>query len=199
MISKSEKTTKYIIETVAPIFNQKGYAVASMSDLTAATGLTKGAIYGNFKNKEELAIKAFKFSINQVLKSISTHQNQNKSPLQKLYLITDFYKNYYDFSKKIGGCPILNTGVNTKNQNKKLHHEVMLVIDKTQSNIAKLIEQGKKNGDINKNIDSINFARRLYSHIQGAVFMTYTMNDKIYLYDAVEDMNLIIKKELEKQ
>ena len=51
MISKSEKTTKYIIETVAPIFNQKGYAVASMSDLTAATGLTKGAIYGNFKNK----------------------------------------------------------------------------------------------------------------------------------------------------
>lgn len=198
MISKSEKTTKYIIETVAPIFNQKGYAVASMSDLTAATGLTKGAIYGNFKNKEELAIKAFKFSINQVLKNISTHQNQNKSPLQKLYLITDFYKNYYDFSKKIGGCPILNAGVNTKNQNKKLHHEVMLVIDKTQSNIAKLIEQGKKYGDINKKIDSINFARRLYSHIQGAVFMTYTMNDKIYLYDAVEEMNLIIKKELEK-
>jgi hypothetical protein len=74
----------------------------------------------------------------------------------------------------------------------------MLVIDKTQSNIAKLIEQGKKNGDINKKIDSINFARRLYSHIQGAVFMTYTMNDKIYLYDAVEEMNLIIKKELEK-
>lgn len=198
MISKSEKTTKYIVETVAPIFNRKGYAATSMSDLTAATGLTKGAIYGNFKNKEELAIKAFNFNINQVLKSISTHQNQNKSPLQKLYLITDFYKNYYDFSKKIGGCPILNTGVNTKNQNKKLHHEVMLVIDKTQSNIAKLIEQGKKNGDINKNIDSINFARRLYSHIQGAVFMTYTMNDKIYLYDAVEEMNLIIKKELEK-
>ena len=57
MISKSEKTTKYIIETVAPIFNRKGYAATSMSDLTAATGLTKGAIYGNFKNKEELAIK----------------------------------------------------------------------------------------------------------------------------------------------
>ena len=198
MISKSEKTTKYIIETVAPIFNQKGYAATSMSDLTAATGLTKGAIYGNFKNKEELAIKAFYFSINQVLKSISTHQNQNKSPLQKLYLITDFYKNYYDFSKKIGGCPILNIGVNEKNQNNKLHHEVMLIINKTQLNIAKLIDQGKENGLINKNIDSINFARRLYSHIQGAVFMTYTMNDNNYLYEAIEEMNLIIKNELEK-
>ena len=103
MISKSEKTAKYIIEKVAPIFNRKGYAATSMSDLTTATGLTKGAIYGNFQNKEELAIKSFNFSVNQVLKSISTHQNKNKSPLQKLYLITDFYKNYYNFSKKLGG------------------------------------------------------------------------------------------------
>jgi hypothetical protein len=198
MISKSEKTTKYIIEKVAPIFNQKGYSATSMSNLTAATGLTKGAIYGNFKNKEELAIKAFYFSINQVLKGISIHQNKNKSPLQKLYLITDFYKNYYDFSKKIGGCPILNIGVNEKNQNNKLHHEVMLIINKTQLNIAKLIDQGKENGLINKNIDSINFARRLYSHIQGAVFMTYTMNDNNYLYEAIEEMNLIIKNELER-
>ena len=197
MISKSEKTTKYIIKTVAPIFNRKGYAATTMSDLTAATGLTKGAIYGNFKNKEELAIKSFNFSVNQVLKSISTHQNKNKSPLQKLYLITDFYKNYYDFSKKIGGCPILNTGVNSKNKNNKLHHEVMLIIDKTQLNIAKLIEQGIKNGVIKRTVNSKKFAKRLYSHIQGAVFMAFTMNEANYLDIAVEDMNLIIKNELE--
>jgi len=197
MISKSEKTAKYIIEKVAPLFNQKGYAATSMSDLTTATGLTKGAIYGNFQNKEELAIKSFNFSVNQVLKSISTHQNKNKSSLQKLYLITDFYKNYYNFSKKLGGCPILNTGVDAKNQNNKLHHEVMLIIDKTQLNIAKLIEQGIKNGIIKRTVNSKKFAKRLYSHIQGAVFMAFTMNEANYLDIAVEDMNLIIKNELE--
>ncbi len=197
MISKSEKTAKYIIEKVAPLFNQKGYAATSMSDLTTATGLTKGAIYGNFQNKEELAIKSFNFSVNQVLKSISTHQNKKKSPLQKLYLITDFYKNYYNFSKKLGGCPILNTGVDAKNQNNKLHHEVMLIIDKTQINIAKLIEQGIKNGVIKRTVNSKKFAKKLYSHIQGAVFMAFTMNEANYLDIAVEDMNLIIKNELE--
>jgi len=197
MISKSEKTTKYIIEKVAPLFNQKGYAATSMSDLTTATGLTKGAIYGNFQNKEELAIKSFNFSVNQVLKSISTHQNKNKSPLQKLYLITDFYKNYYNFSKKLGGCPILNNGVDAKNQNTNLHNEVVLIINKTQTNIAKLIEQGIKNGVIKRTVNSKKFAKRLYSHIQGAVFMAFTMNEANYLDIAVEDMNLIIKNELE--
>ena len=197
MISKSEKTTKYIIKTVAPIFNRNGYAATSMSDLTAATGLTKGAIYGNFKNKEELAIKSFNFSVNQVLKSISKHQNKNKLPLQKLYLITDFYKNYYNFSKKLGGCPILNNGVDAKNQNTNLHNEVVLIINKTQTNIAKLIEQGIKNGVIKRTVNSKKFAKRLYSHIQGAVFMAFTMNEANYLDIAVEDMNLIIKNELE--
>jgi len=197
MISKSEKTAKYIIEKVAPLFNQKGYAATSMSDLTTATGLTKGAIYGNFQNKEELAIKSFNFSVNQVLKSISSHQNKNKSSLQKLYLITDFYKNYYNFSKKLGGCPILNNGVDAKNQNTNLHNEVVLIINKTQTNIAKLIEQGIKNGVIKRTVNSKKFAKRLYSHIQGAVFMAFTMNEANYLDIAVEDMNLIIKNELE--
>ena len=197
MISKSEKTAKYIIEKVAPLFNQKGYAATSMSDLTTATGLTKGAIYGNFQNKEELAIKSFNFSVNQVLKSISTHQNKNKSSLQKLYLITDFYKNYYNFSKKLGGCPILNNGVDAKNQNTNLHNEVVLIINKTQTNIAKLIEQGIKNGVIKRTVNSKKFAKKLYSHIQGAVFMAFTMNEANYLDIAVEDMNLIIKNELE--
>ena len=197
MISKSEKTAKYIIEKVAPLFNQKVYAATSMSDLTTATGLTKGAIYGNFQNKEELAIKSFNFSVNQVLKSISTHQNKNKSSLQKLYLITDFYKNYYNFSKKLGGCPILNNGVDAKNQNTNLHNEVVLIINKTQTNIAKLIEQGIKNGVIKRTVNSKKFAKRLYSHIQGAVFMAFTMNEANYLDIAVEDMNLIIKNELE--
>ncbi|MFT6687147.1 MAG: TetR/AcrR family transcriptional repressor of nem operon, partial [Saprospiraceae bacterium] len=98
MISKSEKTTRFIIEKVAPLFNQKGYAATSMSDITKATGLTKGAIYGNFKNKEAVAIAAFNKNVNDLLKRIAKHQEQSKSPLEKLFLIIDFYKGYYDYS-----------------------------------------------------------------------------------------------------
>ena len=77
MLTKSEKTTKYIIETVAPIFNKKGYEATSMKDITSATSLTKGAIYGNFKNKEAIAISAFKENVNALLKKIAKHQNQS--------------------------------------------------------------------------------------------------------------------------
>ncbi|MGB6151542.1 MAG: TetR/AcrR family transcriptional regulator, partial [Pricia sp.] len=34
MSTKAEKTTAFIISTVAPVFNRQGYIATSMSDLT---------------------------------------------------------------------------------------------------------------------------------------------------------------------
>ncbi len=194
MLSKSEITSKFIIETIAPIFNQKGYSATSMTDITEATGLTKGAIYGNFENKEALAIAAFQKNVNDLLKRVALHQEQSKLPLQKLYLITNFYRNYYDFSKHLGGCPILNVGVDANNQDTALLEEVRNIIIRTQNNIAKLIDWGKEAGEIKQTVDSQMFAKRLYSHIQGAVFMTYTMDDSDYLNQSMNEIDNYIKK-----
>ena len=196
MLSKAEVTTKYILEKVAPIFNQKGYAATSMDDITTATGLTKGAIYGNFKNKEALAIEAFKKNANDLLLHISRHQELSKSPLQKLLLITDFYRNYYSFSKKLGGCPLLNVGVDSNNQETAISIEVKNIIQKTQNNIVKLIEWGKEQGEIKESVDALQYAKRLYINIQGAVFMTYTMEDASYLQLAMDELNNYIKTEI---
>ena len=196
MLTKSELTTKYIIETVAPIFNKKGYAATSMSDITNATNLTKGAIYGNFENKEALAIAAFHKNVNDLLKKVALHQKQSKSPLQKLYLITDFYRNYYDFSRELGGCPILNLGVDANNQDTALLEEVRNVINKTQHHIAKLVDWGIEVGEIKQTVISKKFAKQLYSRIQGAIFMTYTMDDSSYLNQTMDEIDSYIKSDI---
>ncbi len=41
---KGEQTRRDIIRKAAPIFNQKGYDGAALSDLMRATGLEKGGI-----------------------------------------------------------------------------------------------------------------------------------------------------------
>lgn len=196
MLSKAEQTAKYIIEKVAPIFSTKGYAATSMSDITKITGLTKGAIYGNFENKEEIAIAAFLKNVNDLLKQIALYQEKGKTPLQKLYLITDFYRNYDDYSKHLGGCPILNIGVDAHHQETKLLEKVQAVITKTQNNIIKLVELAKAKGEIKEEVDSEKFAKLLYTRIQGAVFMNQTMNDNSYLIDAANDLDQIITTDL---
>ena len=56
---KGEQTRQEIIRKAAPIFNQKGYDGAALSDLMRATGLEKGGIYRHFESKQELAGDAF--------------------------------------------------------------------------------------------------------------------------------------------
>ncbi|MFD2561738.1 TetR/AcrR family transcriptional regulator [Aquimarina rubra] len=196
MLTKAKKTTDFIIQTVAPIFNKNGYAATSLSDITKATGLTKGAIYGNFKNKEELAIAAFTMTVKNMLRRITDHQSLSDSPIEKLFLVTDFYRNYYNYSQELGGCPVLNMGVDAKHQNVALFKYVQYTIDKIQNNVARLIDDGKQEGEIIPETDSVLYAKRLYTMIIGAIFMTHTMENNSYLLQTMDQIDTMIQNEL---
>jgi len=62
-MSKAEQTRQRIIKQAAKLFNQQGFAGASMAELMAATGLKKGGIYNHFTSKDELAIAAFDYNV----------------------------------------------------------------------------------------------------------------------------------------
>jgi AcrR family transcriptional regulator len=196
MTSKAEKTTTYIIETVAPIFNKNGYAATSISDITKATGLTKGAIYGNFENKEQLAIAAFKFMVKSLMREIVKHMEQSDSPIEKLLLISDFYRNYYKYANKMGGCPILNIGVDANNQNTLLLEKVRTIIQRIQDQLATIIEDGIELGEISTEVNAMYAAKRIDTMIQGAIFMAYTMDDEFYIKDTMNQVDKMINEEL---
>ncbi|MGO4376611.1 TetR family transcriptional regulator, partial [Paenibacillus sp. MCAF20] len=59
---KSDKTKLHIIMKSAELFNDKGYAGSTIQDIMDATGLTKGGIYRNFANKDEIALEAFAYA-----------------------------------------------------------------------------------------------------------------------------------------
>jgi AcrR family transcriptional regulator len=194
MLTKAERTKKFIVETVAPIFNQQGYAATSLNDLTKATGLTKGAIYGNFESKEALAVAAFKYNVNELFKQISLHQQESDSALGALYKITEFYRSYYQFSRKLGGCPILNIGVDAHHQEGPLMAQVQSVISKSQQHIQSLVKLAVKEGDLKAEFANKNFGKLMYTRIQGAIFMMQTMDDHTYVVEAVDALDQLISK-----
>ena len=198
MSTKAAITTQFIIETAAPIFNKYGYAASSLSTLTKVTGLTKGAIYGNFTNKEDLAIQAFNYNIKRLFKALMMTVDGIESATGKLFAIVDFYRDYYEYSQRFGGCPIINVGVDSNNQNTALISHVRKTIKRFHVYIADIIDLGKEQGEIKKDIDSMEWSIRIDSMIQGATFMTTTMDDNRYVIDVMNQLDAIIKNELMK-
>lgn len=186
MLSKAEQTRQRIIETVAPLFNQYGYAATSMADITKAVGMTKGAIYGNFENKEALAIAAFNYNIRKVMHHMQRDMNQYSSPLKRVHASLDYFARYGNYIAEAGGCPIVNVGIDANNNNERLLQRVQDVINKLQKGMCKELQAAIDAGELSDTLPIQPTARYFYTTIQGAVFMTMTMKQDDYLSQAVQ-------------
>lgn len=198
MPSKAEKTTAFIIETVAPIFTKYGYVGTSMSALTEATGLTKGALYGNFKNKEDLALRAFEFSSSILIDAIEKTLETPGTPLDRIAALTRFYKTYDEFIQSMGGCPLLHTGVDSKNNNVDLNASAREVYRRIEGKIAAVLEEGVKAGQMHLPVTPLQFAKQLFTMLQGAVAMYTTTGDRKYLINTVAYLDVLIKREIQR-
>lgn len=198
MSTKAERTTAFIIETVAPVFNKHGYVGTSMSDLTEATGLTKGALYGNFENKEALALSAFQFNSNKLLDKLDEVVAIKGNALDKLFALTTFYRNYDIFTLNMGGCPILNVGVDARDNNALLSAATKEVIKEVEGKIALVLENGVNNNELKIPVPPLQFAKQFFTMLQGAVAMSTMTSDRKYLMNTVAYLELLVKKEIQK-
>nr|WP_299388708.1 TetR/AcrR family transcriptional regulator [Allomuricauda sp.] len=198
MSTKAERTTAYIIETVAPIFNKFGYVGTSMSDLTEATGLTKGAIYGNFENKESLALSAFEYNRNHLLAIIDDKLHVEGSAMDKVFSLLRFYRQYDVYTLSMGGCPILNVGVDAQSNNQLLSAAVKETIKEIEGKIALVLENGSKSGEFHLPVPPLQFAKQLFTMLQGAIAMSTMTRDRKYLVNTIAYLEQLVKREFKK-
>jgi AcrR family transcriptional regulator len=51
---RRQQTREYLLQAAAQVFAERGFHEATLDEVAAAAGYTKGAVYSNFKNKEDL-------------------------------------------------------------------------------------------------------------------------------------------------
>jgi AcrR family transcriptional regulator len=65
-----EKTRVCLLEAAAKVFTRRGYDKASLDEVAEEAGFTKGAVYSNFKGKEELFLATIDAHFEERLESI---------------------------------------------------------------------------------------------------------------------------------
>ena len=168
-MSKAERTKQFIIEKTAPIFNAKGYAGTSLNDMIFATGLTKGSIYGNFENKDEVAVAAFDHTIQKVFLLLKNRVNEKNTIIEKLLVYPETYSNFFDIPFLSAGCPILNTATEVDDTHPLLRKKVNEVISFWKKTLTLLIKHGIETNELKQDINIEEFVIILVSLIEGGV------------------------------
>lgn len=169
MMSKAERTRQFIIEKTAPIFNTKGYAGTSMNDLMNATGLTKGSIYGNFENKDEVALAAFDHNFGAVVSYIRFKTEERPQIIDKLLVYPETYRNFLKLPFLKAGCPVLNTSAEADDTHPLLRKKAVNALKLWKNSVEKHIEAGIEKKEIKASINAVEFSAILMSLIEGAV------------------------------
>lgn len=169
---KAARTRVYILEKAAPLFNKKGFDGTSMADLEAETGLTKGAIYGNFSDKETLAGEAFLHSTKRVKHLIQHELKGIPTFKSKLTTLLDFFARYSLNPPIPGGCPLLNAAVEADDRRFSMRPVVASEIVKMVEYIGVLIKKGVRSGEFRKDTDSRELAYTFFCAIEGAIMFS---------------------------
>ncbi|MDR2221585.1 MAG: TetR/AcrR family transcriptional regulator [Flavobacteriaceae bacterium] len=196
-MSKAEKTKLFILEQTAEIFNKKGYAATSLSDITQATGLTKGSIYGNFQNKEEVAIAAFEYNATNLykkLRDVSTQEGQTNK--DRLLALVDLYRNHWDIFYQKGGCPLLNAATDADDTFPELKKSVAYAFEQWAKLFAEIITNGIEQHEFKKESDAYQYAYLFISLIEGGIVLSKTTNKINHLYNTLDRIVLIINNEI---
>lgn len=166
---KGEKTRQEIIRRAAPIFNQRGYDGAALSDLMKATGLEKGGIYRHFDSKEQLAVEAFDYAWRETLRARIHDLDTIPNFVDRLKrLVANFVERRGIVP---GGCPLLNTAVDTDDGNSVLRERARNALGGWRSYILSMVRAGIRARQIRPSIDASKLATLIISSLEGAVML----------------------------
>lgn len=195
-MSKATETRNHIIAKAGPIFNMHGYAGTSMSQLTRAIGMTKGAIYGNFKDKDEIALAAFDYNYSYISGQIQEITGSRDNACDKLVAFANFYLDRFARIAETGGCPILNAAVDSDNVHPRLKEKVAKVIDAWVASVARIVQGGIKRGQINPGARPEQFATLFVSLIEGGILLSRTTGNTIHLSRNIDHIIHLVNSEL---
>ena len=192
-MSKGAETRLHILAKAAPLFNQRGYEGCSLQDIMSATGLEKGGIYRHFESKEELAAEAFDFAWAttlgkrvQDLESIPDHVDRLKR----------YIANFVSRSGFPGGCPLLNTAVDSDNGNAVLRERVRKALRGWQSLLRSILKDGIAAGTVRVDVDVHRVANVIIAGLEGGMLISQIERTGQGLRDALDHLDSYLESKV---
>lgn len=185
-MSKGEQTREMILQQAAPVFNQRGYFGASLSDIMAATGLEKGGIYNHFASKDELALYAFDYAVGLMEREFESALQNKPNTVDRLLALVGVFRRLPQGSPIAGGCPILNTAVEADDAHPQLRQRARQAMDRWHDFMGRIVVRGIEKGEIRPEANPDKVATLLIATLEGAVMLSKLYGDGDHMSRTVD-------------
>jgi AcrR family transcriptional regulator len=161
---QAAQTRDAIVGVCLRLFAERGFAATSVDEIARSAGITKGAIYWHFANKDALFT-----GILSLIRDVWTHTilrplAADASPRARLETLFDNYERLYTEDPHV--CLFLHRVLLEADE--KFAPQVDKVFEQSAGMIANVIEEGRNAGDFRQDVDGPALARLIVSSLTGA-------------------------------
>jgi AcrR family transcriptional regulator len=98
---RRQQTRDHLLAAAAQVFADRGFSGATLDEVAAVAGFTKGAVYSNFKNKEDLFLALFKANYDREMDQLRVTLEASELPPESR--LGDFVSLILEQSREAGG------------------------------------------------------------------------------------------------
>lgn len=189
-----ETTKANILKQSGLLFNTQGYQATSLTDITQATKLTKGAIYRHFRSKDHLEKEALFFLSQTMFELMRDRIKSQSTAPQKLRALFGFFETYVTHPPIKGGCPLLNVSVEADDTHPALRKQAVVILNLFRDSIVTILANGIRYGQLKPGIEKEYYASLMIAMLEGSIMMSKLRGNNQDIRVVIRHLETLIKE-----
>ncbi|MGH9185758.1 MAG: TetR/AcrR family transcriptional regulator [Acidimicrobiales bacterium] len=177
MPSKGDRTRQRVLERAAALFNERGYAAATVGEVMAATGLQKGGVYNHFGTKDDLVLAAYDHNTEVIGHLVRGALAERRHAADRLHAFAAVFRTFVHDPPYPGGCPTLNLTIQSHGIDSRLHERALEVLRSLLDTVARIVARGVERGELEAGTDPAAVAAVVVASIEGALLLSEQLAD----------------------
>ena len=191
-LRQRQKTETYqlILKAARYLFETEGYTKTTIRKIATHAGIALGTIYKHFKQKSTVMAAAFCEDIGSVLDDSIQKMPKEAGVREKLLFLADGFISFYAENQKLAGTYLRYAAFVS-------WEETMELDERTLNYVVSLVEEAKKRGEIQQDIDSFLLSFSFLSNYfmaVGTVFLRHPNFDREQTLDLLGKMTDLLFK-----
>jgi TetR/AcrR family fatty acid metabolism transcriptional regulator len=174
---------------------KKGFHFATMEEIATRAGIGKGTVYEYFKSKEDIIFHTADILYEETLNSfLSIYWNEKLTAVEK---IKSFLKFQINQSKQCAGMIPIYFDIMSHSHSaykKAYQGKIQTMFKELGKLIHDILEQGKKNGEFRKDLNSVISAKLIISFLDGVYIHQGLQYNPTELKQAYKELEAMILK-----
>ncbi|MBD1259005.1 TetR/AcrR family transcriptional regulator [Maribacter polysiphoniae] len=192
---KSELTRQLILNESFKLFYENGFKTTSVDKIMKATNLTKGAFYHHFENKKALGLAVIGLKLQKrVYEAMVAPLYGSGDALEILKTIFSVRLKSFTVYEKQHGCPANNFINEIGDQEFAYQNALKRIIEEWKSALVYVLDRGKTEGSVRKDICSKSVAVYLISAFEGVRGLRKLYDNDLILDEYISGLSLYIKQ-----